>query len=214
MIEKFNINPMEKSIYPKELPFKQFERIGLDKEAVLNLPKTDLKKLLSGNKTDIVTLKIDQKGIPIKLDAKLSLSRNNDDTISLNVHPYRKEIDNKFKLDNPQLDKLKQGEIIEINSKAKNGEMKVHLVQLDKSINELVSVVKDKLKLPEKINDIKLSPEQKEQIASGKEVTIKGGNKELKVQLNLNDPSGIKIDNPLGIEKGSNVDRSNNEMKR
>lgn len=204
---------MEKAV-TKELPFNQFEKIGLNKEAVLNLPKEDLKNLMSGHKTGVVPLKIDKDGIEINIEAKLSLIRNSDDTISLNVHPYRKEIDNKFNLDANQLAQLKKGEIVEVAMLAKNGEQRQHLVQLDKSINELVSVVKDKIKIPDSISDIKISNEQKEQIASGKSVSIKGEKGELKVQLDLNDAKGIRIDSPLGYERNGKLDvATKNDLK-
>lgn len=204
---------MEK-VNSRELPFNQFAKIGLNKEAVLNLPKEDLKNLMAGHKTGVVPLKIDKDGIEINIEAKLSLKRNSDETISLNVHPYRKEIDNKYNLDSSQLSQLKKGEIVETTMLAKNGEKRQHLIQLDKAINELIAVVKDKIKIPEKIADVKISNEQKEQIASGKLVTLKGEKGDVKVQLNLNDAKGIRIDSPLGYERNGKIDMSTkNDLK-
>lgn len=210
-----NTDTMEKSIAPRELPFKQFEKIGLTKEDVLNLPKKDLKNLLSGYKTGIVPLKIDKEGLNIKIEGKLSLKRNNDETISLIVHPSRKEIDNKYNLNQEQINQLKKGEIIEVNLQAKDKEIRPHLVQLDKSINELVSAVKENIKLPEKVNGVQLSNEQKEEIASGKSISLKTDKGEVKVQLNLNDSSGLRIDSPLGYDRNNKLDQSTkNDLKR
>ncbi len=206
---------MEKSIAPRELPFKQFEKIGLSKEDVLNLPKQDLKNLLSGYRTDIVPLKIDQDGLNINIEGKLSLKRNNDDTVSLIVHPSRKEIDNQYNLNEEQLNRLKKGEILELDLQAKNKEITPHLVQLDQSINELISAVKDNIRIPEKIQGIQLSNEQKELIASGKSVSLSTDKGEVKVQLNLNDSSGIRIDSPLGYDRNNKLDQSTKEdLKR
>lgn len=195
---------METKILPRELPFNQFDKIGLKKEEVLNLPKQDLKNLLTGHKTDIVPLKLEDFNITI--DAKLSLVRNTDNSVGLNVHPYRREIDNKLGLKEDELSKLKKGEIIEIEAPGKNGEMKKRLLQLDQSINEIVSTTKDDIKIPEKLNDIKLSNEQKERIASGKEVSIKGKNGETKIKLDLNNNAGFRIDSPLGYERNNRID--------
>lgn len=207
-------NQMETKILPRELPFNQFEKIGMSKEIVLNLPKEDLKNLLSGNKTDILSLELDKKIVDTTIDAKLSLVRNNDNLVSLNVHPYRKEIDNKLNLNDSELAKLKKGEIIVIDRLAKNGKNKKHLVQLDQSINELVKVVKDSIRVPEKVNNIKLSNEQKERIASGKEVSIKEADGTTSVKLDLNNNAGIRIDSPLGYERNNKLDLgTKNDLK-
>lgn len=203
-----------KKVIPKELPFSQFEKIGIDKEGVLNLPKKDLTKLMNGHKTGIVPLNFDKDGIKINIEAKLSLKRNSDDTISLNVHPFRKEIDNKYNLNTSQISELEKGKIVQQDMIAKNGEMKRHLVQLDKEINELVSVVQDKIKVPDRISNIKISNEQKEQIASGKLISIKSEKGDFKVQLDLNNAKGIRIDSPLGYERNGKLDRSTkNDLK-
>lgn len=197
-----------KKILPKELPFQQFEKIGLPKEQVLNLPKKDLQNLLKGNKTDIVALKV--KDLDTTIDAKLSLIRNDDNSVSLKIHPFRKEINNDLGLSSSQLNQLKKGEIIEIQAEAKNKEMKKHFVQLDTSINELVSVLKENVKVPNKLDmdgeKIQLSNEQKEKIASGKEVSIKGKDGVSKVKLDLNNNAGIRIDSPEGYGRNNRLD--------
>ena len=76
---------MEKKISPEELPYSQFQKLGMDKETVLNMPKSDLQKLLRGDKTDIMDLKLnDNSRIPSEV--KLSLIRESDNSVKLLVH--------------------------------------------------------------------------------------------------------------------------------
>jgi hypothetical protein len=79
-----------------------------------------------------------------------------------------------------------------------------------------MKVTKDSIRIPDKINDIKLTNEQKEQIASGKSVSIEGKNgSTTKVELNLNDSKGIRIDSPLGYERNGKLDTAvKNDLKR
>ena len=206
---------METKISPEELPYSQFKKLGMDKETVLNMPKSDLQKLLRGDKTEIMDLKLnDNSRIPSEV--KLSLVRESDNSIKLLVHPYRKEILNEFSLDKEQMKILKNGGSVEGMAKAKNGEIKPHIFQLDKDLNEIMKVTKDSIRIPDKINDIKLTNEQKEQIASGKSVSIEGKNgSTTKVELNLNDSKGIRIDSPLGYERNGKLDTAvKNDLKR
>jgi hypothetical protein len=204
---------MENKFSPEELPYSQFKKLGMDKETVLNLPKSDLQKLLRGDKTDIMDLKLNDN-FRIPSEVKLSLIRESDNTVKLLVHPYRKEILNEFSLDKEQMEKLKNGGIVEGMIKAKNGELKPHIFQLDKELNEIMKVTKDSIRIPDKINDVKLSNEQKEQIASGKSVSIEGKNGTSKVELNLNDSKGIRIDSPLGYERNGRLDTAvKNDLK-
>ena len=206
---------METKISPEELPYSQFKKLGMDKETVLNMPKSDLQKLLRGDKTDIMDLKLnDNSRIPSEV--KLSLIRESDNSIKLLVHPYRKEILNEFSLDKEQMKILKNGGSVEGMAKAKNGEIKPHIFQLDKDLNEIMKVTTDSIRIPDKINDLKLTNEQKEQIASGKSVSIEGKNgSTTKVELNLNDSKGIRIDSPLGYERNGKLDTAvKNDLKR
>ena len=206
---------METKISPEELPYSQFKKLGMDKETVLNMPKSDLQKLLRGDKTDIMDLKLnDNSRIPSEV--KLSLIRESDNSIKLLVHPYRKEILNEFSLDKEQMKILKNGGSVEGMAKAKNGEIKPHIFQLDKDLNEIMKVTKDSIRIPDKINDIKLTNEQKEQIASGKSVSIEGKNgSTTKVELNLNDSKGIRIDSLLGYDRNGKLDTAvKNDLKR
>lgn len=191
----------------RELPFEQFKKLGFTKESLLNLPKEDMKNMLSGEKTGLLSLSVSNQELTFKVDGKLSLLRNNDNTISLKVHPYRKEIENSFNLDKDQLKRVKKGDIIEISFEAKNGQEKKHLIQLDKAINELVGVLKDNVRPPSKVKDIVLSEEQKNQFAAGKRVTLKGKHGELDIQLDLNDRKGIKVHGAEAYEKNSKLDK-------
>jgi hypothetical protein len=196
---------MDKQIKSDQIPYEQFKQIGMSKEDVLNISKDSLKKLLRGDKTDMLDIKLN-KNQQTPSEVKLSLERNSDNSIRLIVHPYRKDLLNEYNLSDKEIEALKKGEIIEGVSKAKNGEMRPHLFQLDKDLNEIMKANKSSIEIPDKVNNIKITNEQKELIASGKSVEIKGKDGTTKIQLDLNDSKGIRIDSERGYERNGRLD--------
>tara|TARA_R110000868_G_scaffold411003_2_gene701283 strand:- start:7414 stop:8031 length:618 start_codon:yes stop_codon:yes gene_type:complete len=204
---------MEKKISPNELPFTQFKEIGMTKEDVLNMSKSNLQKLLKGEKTEIVNVNPSDL-LKTPIEVKLRLERQTDNTVRLFIHPSRNTIFNEYNLNKEQLEQLKKGELVQGVIKAKNGEMRPHIFQLDHQINEIMNVVKGGIKIPEIINGVKVSSEQNEQIASGKLVGIKGKDGITYVQLDLNNSRGIRIDSPLGYERNGKLDlATKNDLK-
>lgn len=77
----------------KELPLKDLEALGLMKNDKLTLDQKSTDALLNGRVTDLLRLqniKIDGLGV-ISLDAKLSMSRKDNGSVGLYVHPIYKE---------------------------------------------------------------------------------------------------------------------------
>lgn len=77
----------------KELPLKDLDAMGLMKNDQLTLDQKSTDALLNGQVTDLLRLqniKIDGLGIT-SLDAKLSMSRKDDGSVGLYVHPIYKE---------------------------------------------------------------------------------------------------------------------------
>lgn len=77
----------------KELPLKDLEAMGLMKNDQLTLDQKSTDALLNGRVTDLLRLqniKIDGLGAT-SLDAKLSMSRKDDGSVGLYVHPIYKE---------------------------------------------------------------------------------------------------------------------------
>ena len=96
-----------------QLPHKQLELIGLTEKDVLSFPPRTLNALLSGNRTSLIRFdKVNIPGMssPLSLDAKLSLERKPDNSVSLKIHPINQSAKNVFNLTKEELGYLANGE--------------------------------------------------------------------------------------------------------
>ncbi len=186
---------LEKNLYKKDL-----EEFGID----INSPKNKSLKedLLAGNKTKATTFIIESKGKKFEIDAKLSLKENEKGQKELRIHPLRKDIKNDINLSEKDLERLKQGEIIE---KTING--KTQLIQLDKDINELMKVNKKDLQIPDKIKNIELTTEQKSSLIKGKSIKIGNKNSKHLIKLDFGKNNKISIKKEKSISKKMTIKR-------
>lgn len=181
----------------KDLPYNQFEKIGMSKREVLAMPSEDLKALLTGRTTNLKTIKfMDQEKEHVS-QVKLSVQRYPDGSLNLIVHPIRKEIQNDDKLNEQQLDKLKQGETVIAPMTSMNGEKELHLYQLDRETNEIVKTRLNSISVPKYLMDIELSSQDRSNLQQGKTIGLedKYGNTR-KVAIDLINPKGYSIKNP------------------
>lgn len=176
-----------------QLPVHKFERLGIQKERLHQLPKDEMHALLSGYPSNMKILVFkDNDGHTQKLNAKLSVYQTNDGIIGLKVHPYRKEIKNDLDLSQKEISKLKSGESI---NKTFNKEQ--YLVQLDRSINELRRIKLDRIKVAGAVGSVALTEAQKADLKSGKTIRIKDSEGiEKRIRLDLIRPSGIRLETP------------------
>ncbi len=176
-----------------QLPIHQFERLGIQKERLHQLPKDEMHALLSGYPSNMKFLVFkDNDGHSQKLNAKLSVYQTNDGTTGLKVHPYRKEIQNDMDLSPKEISKLKSGESIN-----KSFDREQYLVQLDQSINELRRIKVDRVIVTGAVGSIELTEAQKADLKSGKPIRIKDSEGiEKRIKLDLIRPSGISLETP------------------
>lgn len=180
----------------KDLPYGQFERLGMNKKDVLSMKSDDLVSLLTGRRTSLHTFTIKDAGLePLTVDAKLSLKMNPDNTLSLLIHPIRREIQNEIGASKQELEKLQNGELLVKPFKSLNGEKELYVFQLDKETNEILRVRVRDIQVPSAIKDIVLSTDQKEHLRQGGtlELYSKAKDQLISARLNLNDPKGLKI---------------------
>ena len=178
----------------KDLPYQQFEKIGLGKREVLALPPEDLKALLTGRTTTLQTIKIQGQDIQQVMQAKLSIQRYPDGSLNLMVHPIRREIKNEDNLANQQLEALKKGETVIAPRTSMNGEKDLYLFQLDKETNEIVKTRLNSISVPRYLMDIELTQKQKSDLLQGKTIELvdKYGNIQ-KVSIDLINQQGFRI---------------------
>lgn len=180
---------------------QQFEKINISKEQILSFGKEEFKRLSDKRMTaNVYQFDIDGR----KIEAKFSFNKEG----KLLIHPKRREIKNDLGLAKTQLERLKKGEIV--YSKGK-------LVQLDPSINNLLSIDPKKLRFPKNIDGFNISKENMENISKGKEVTLKktNSNSTLTIKVNLLSNKGFDVIHNKGLEQNKSIDKSSKKsMKR
>ncbi|RDV11896.1 DUF4099 domain-containing protein [Pontibacter diazotrophicus] len=177
----------------KDLPYAQFEKLGLNRKDVLNMNE-DLAALLSGNRTSLRTFSVELTGGQrFETDAKLSLFRNPDNSLSINVHPIRAQINNDIGATAEELERLKAGGLLVREHVALNGEREPHYFQLDRETNEILKARVRDFIVPSAIKDAVLSSDQKEQLRQGNiiELRSKGGDEIIRARVDLNEPRGF-----------------------
>lgn len=181
-----------------ELPYSQFEKLGMSKKDVQNtLSFEDLDKLLKGEKTDLKPISIQAQNQRLDIETKFSLRRNADNSIQLMLHPKRQQIDTKFDLTKEEQNRLEMGEtVVKKGSPIGASSEKfpdAYLYQLDKDTKEIMRIQQSKIFVPDHIEDIQLSQAQKEKLRIGETIELEKQDKKLNVKLDLNRPQLFKI---------------------
>lgn len=177
-------------ILPSELPYEQFELIGIKREDFRVFPQQTYQALLSGNRTSLMRFYFkDRNGEKVQLDAKLSLQRNEAGIPVLFYHPIQKELKNNFNLSEKDFKALKNNEayFIEQHITDREGKKMSALVTVDKTTNELVAINKDALQPPAMANGIALTQQQQLNFLTGKTIEVNGA----KFNLNPNNEVGV-----------------------
>ena len=192
-----------------DIPYNQLERLGLEKSAILDLDKDSLLRLLSGSRTNVLSLKgFDRDNDPFDIKAKISLYRDSEGAVNVMIHPVRKEIDNNMNLKQSDIDRLKDGELI-----LKTFDRDKYLVQLDRETNELLRIPVREVIVPSYIKDVELSNDQKEKLRIGQPITVDSGKEKLQVGIDLIEPRGLKFSDLAFDQKlKEDFDRANPQI--
>lgn len=193
--QNFNLLIMETFIKENELPIKELEKLGLYQEGKLNLSNEDVDALLAGRRTDMRSmfhLKMD--GFEIRqLDAKLSLNRNPDGTVTLNLHPIYKEVKPHPLLSEEEARVLLDGKLQSIQKVYEQADKKLAMliIEYDKQTREFVSYHPEQVEAPIKVNGQVMSEEQQKAFQRGDVIELDEGTR---IQHSATDSKGIKSD--------------------
>lgn len=192
-----------------ELPFDEFQKIGLSKEFLMkSMDKRTLEYLLRGKRTPLLEgLEYKMGGEIKKFDGKLSVKEVNG-RVSLHIHPKFKNINNDLGLKAEEIKMLVNNQIINKNV---NGEM--HLLQLDKETNEILRVKQKNINIPLIIEGINITQEQKNKLKQGNSIELTKGKEKHTVKLNFNSDKGIEIKSDFEQKQKEKYDFEHPEFK-
>ena len=185
------------------LPYEKLAILGIDREKADSLPMEVKVKLMAGEVTPIMQVSINARnGSIITMPMKLQMTTDKNGASALIAYPVRAELDRErnkiLNLTQQEAERLARGEVIQkaINV---NGEKTQQYLQLDPEtksvIHKRVTDIKleQRLKDMEKVNDIELGMQQKQQVREGKPVELNVGGEKVSVGIDLKEQQGFKL---------------------
>ena len=162
-----------------KIDWKQLEHLGLSRERLEQ--SGELEKMLSWQKSNLVTIAIPIGDTTIYTDARLAFRTNEQGDIGLAIHPLRKEPQLDFpymgyKFSPEEKEQLlttgNLGKTIEVTPK--NGEPFSAYVSIDPQTNEIIALRADRVNIPKEIKGVTLSDAQYKNLVEGKAVKVEG----------------------------------------
>ena len=198
-----NNTKMHNINHSERLPYEKLAALGIDREKADSLPQEVKEKLASGEVTPLMQVSISARnGDIITLPLKLQLTTDQQGNPALMAYPVRavleKERNQVLRLTEQEAERLNKGEVIQ-KAVEVNGEKTQQYLQLDpetKSIfhRRVTDVqLEQKLKDMEKVNDIELGMQQKQQVREGKPIELNVGGEKVSVGVDLKEPQGFKV---------------------
>ena len=183
------------------LPYEKLAILGIDREKADSLPMKVKEKLMAGEVTPIMQVSINARnGSIITMPMKLQMTTDKNGAPALIAYPVRAELDwerNKIlNLTQQEAERLAKGEVIQ-KAVNVNGEKTQQYLQLDPEtksvIHRRVTDIKleKRLKDMEKVNDIELGMQQKQQVREGKPVELNVGGEKVSVGIDLKEQQGF-----------------------
>ena len=196
-MEKDNTNPAV------TLPYGKLALLGIDREKADGLPQDVREKLASGEVTPLMQVSIRARnGNTVTLPLKLQLVADRDGNPALLAYPVRAALETErnktLGLTEHEAERLRKGEVIQKTVDA-DGEKTRQYLQLDPETRSVIHRrvteirLEQKLKDMEKVNDIELGTQQKQQVRDGKPVELNVGGEKVSVGVDLREPQGFKI---------------------
>lgn len=172
------------------IPFEKLELIGITKEVFAQLPNEFKNALHAGEMTPVICARKElENGLTIEMPMKLQTVTDERGRQQLMVYPVINELKNDMQLSTTSFEDLKRGAVLHIDGE---------YIQRDPETNCILRIadkdmgMEKKLNDIEKILDIELGTEQKNQMRNGKPVELNVGGEQVVVGLDLKDPERFK----------------------
>lgn len=181
------------------LPYEQLQRLGVSRTMADNLPKNVQKGLLNGEVSPLIQVNIKaSNGAIVTLPVKLQVIEGKNGEPLLMAYPARKDISNsvmaKFGVSEQEKELLKRGSVI-----SKDIDGNKHFLQMDPATKSLIRKPEKDVRIDqvllnvEKVKDIELGVQQKQQAKEGKPIELTVGDTKVSVGMDLKEPQGFKI---------------------
>ena len=167
------------AIDESKIDWKQLGDLGLTRERLEQ--SGELEKMLSWQKSNLITIAVPIGDTTIYTDARLAFRTDGEGNIGLAVHPLRKEpqldfpyMGHKFSPEEKEqlLTTGNLGKTIEVTPK--NAEPFSAYVSIDPQTNEIIALRADRVNIPKEIKGVTLSDAQYKELVEGKAVKVEG----------------------------------------
>ncbi|UEA62189.1 DUF3945 domain-containing protein [Hoylesella buccalis] len=197
-----------------KIDWKQLDNLGLTRERLEQ--SGELEKMLSWQKSNLVTIAVPIGDTTIYTEARLAFRTDDSGNVGLAIHPLRKEPQLDFpymgyKFSPEEKEQLlttgNLGKTIEV--KPKNGEPFSAYVSIDPQTNDIIALRADRVNIPKEIKGVTLSDAQYKDLVEGKAVKVEGmtakSGKSFNATLQVNaEKKGIEFvfDKKQGLKEG------------
>jgi hypothetical protein len=165
----------------EEIPFDKLEKAGINRDFVTRMDNRELTDFLNGFRSQkLYTVNARINDEDYKIPAKLRLQRQEDGSVAVRVHPIQRlSIPDEYlghqftKEDKASLlnDKM-LGKTVELTGR--NGQKDRYYLGIDSKTNELIALRTKNIQVPDQIKGVVLTKAQKDKLAAGQMVTVKG----------------------------------------
>lgn len=191
------------TILSNQLPYEQLAKLGLDREKVEKLPQEVKEKLIKGEVTPLMGVSLPAtNGMVITLPLKLQLAADKEGNPTLIAYPVQRELStersNELRLSQQEIDALRRGDVLQKTVDI-DGEKTRRYLQLDPETKSIIHrritevQIEQKLKDMEKVNDIELGTQQKQQVREGKPMELNVGGEKVTIGIDLREPQGFRV---------------------
>jgi len=164
-----------------EIPFEKLEKVGIKRDFVDRMESQELNDFLNGfrsMKLYTVNAKINDENF--RIPTKIRLQKLEDGSVNIKVHPIQRlhipeeYMQHKFTKEEKSalLENRNLGKTLEL--KGRDGKKDNYYLSIDSKTNELIPLRTKHIRAPEKIKGAGLSDEQRQKLAAGKKIVVKG----------------------------------------
>lgn len=178
-----------------QLPIEELKKLGLYENGQILIEPEDMQTLLSGRRTSLIALR-ELKGdgfIIERLDAKLSLYKNERGATQILLHPIYSDIKAHPLLSPQEIMDLVEGKLDFISKpiQQEEGRSTMFNIEYDEQTRDFVGYDVSQVQAPDLVNSILLDEQQRAAFRRGEQISLPDGTR---FQHRATEPLGIRSD--------------------